>query len=108
MRALVLTMVPFFAFTGMAAAAAPSEPVRQCRIVWEQAQSTPLRQPVLSPGQCRVVHVAADERMVGYYDRPAHHVLTRDEIRAELDAIRLQVDTAQPADPSSNQPSKAD
>lgn len=99
MRATVLALIPFLTLAGVAAAA-PTEPVRQCRIVWDQAQSVPAPATASPPGQCRVVHVAADERMAGTYDRPIHHVMSKAEIRAELDAIRLQVDDTQPAQPA--------
>jgi hypothetical protein len=81
-----------------AATAAPAastlaqRPSAQCRSSWTLANA--------ETRQCAVTPVST-RSSVEPYDLPAHHVMTRQEIRAELDGIKLdRVDSRQPPQPA--------
>ncbi len=93
MRTLALmVLVPTLSFAG-AALATPFDPARQCRVgATETAR----------PDQCKVQPAASDHGAPERYDWPQHHVMSKAEVRAELDAIRTErgspsIDTARVA-----------
>jgi len=68
---------------GWAFTAGASEAPRQCPAPWMSSQTAPICR---AGGTCPV---PAGKTLLTAYDAPEHHLLSKAEARAELDAIRI-------------------